>query len=253
MFADPEHALDTLIREELGLDPDELGSPIKGGRRLVRRVRHRGGHPGDPVPVRRRDRRRSLVSIGLSLVAMFAVGAGVSLLTGRGLIFSGFRQVGDRAGRGRRDVPGRPAHRRGRGLSGPDPMADLTRTASCRRSRPHGWSNGPGDRYAAHDHGYDKVIVVERGSIRFGLPGRARRTRQSTSPRATASSCRRARATTPSSARVAWPVSRRTGRPGPSIGSLAARPGRGEGPSGRSGVGYRLAEGNPMDAPARMP
>ncbi len=32
------------------------------------------------------------------------------------------------------------------------------------------WSNGPGDRYAAHDHGYDKVIAVERGSIRFGLP-----------------------------------------------------------------------------------
>jgi quercetin dioxygenase-like cupin family protein len=33
------------------------------------------------------------------------------------------------------------------------------------------WSNGPGERYAAHDHAYDKVIVVERGSIRFGLPG----------------------------------------------------------------------------------
>jgi uncharacterized protein YjlB len=33
------------------------------------------------------------------------------------------------------------------------------------------WSNGPGDRYAAHDHAYDKVIVVERGSIAFGLPG----------------------------------------------------------------------------------
>jgi quercetin dioxygenase-like cupin family protein len=32
------------------------------------------------------------------------------------------------------------------------------------------WSNGPGDRYATHEHGYDKVIVVERGSIRFGLP-----------------------------------------------------------------------------------
>ena len=32
------------------------------------------------------------------------------------------------------------------------------------------WSNGPGERYAAHAHGYDKVIVVERGSIRFGLP-----------------------------------------------------------------------------------
>ena len=35
---------------------------------------------------------------------------------------------------------------------------------------PSRWSNGPGDRYSAHDHGYDKVIVVERGSIRFGLP-----------------------------------------------------------------------------------
>src|SRR5215207_6205609 len=27
MFSDPQHALDTLVREELGLDPDELGSP----------------------------------------------------------------------------------------------------------------------------------------------------------------------------------------------------------------------------------
>jgi quercetin dioxygenase-like cupin family protein len=32
------------------------------------------------------------------------------------------------------------------------------------------WSNGPGDRYGAHDHGYDKVIVVAAGSIAFGLP-----------------------------------------------------------------------------------
>ena len=35
---------------------------------------------------------------------------------------------------------------------------------------PGAWSNGPGDRYGAHEHGYDKVIVVERGSIAFGLP-----------------------------------------------------------------------------------
>ena len=47
--------------------------------------------------------------------------------------------------------------------------------AGCQRLRDEGldpgpWSNGPGDRYAAHEHGYDKVIVVERGSIRFGLP-----------------------------------------------------------------------------------
>jgi len=35
---------------------------------------------------------------------------------------------------------------------------------------PSAWSNGPGDRYGAHEHGYDKVIAVARGSIRFGLP-----------------------------------------------------------------------------------
>jgi quercetin dioxygenase-like cupin family protein len=33
------------------------------------------------------------------------------------------------------------------------------------------WSNGPGDRYGAHTHPYDKVICVVRGSITFGLPG----------------------------------------------------------------------------------
>jgi quercetin dioxygenase-like cupin family protein len=36
---------------------------------------------------------------------------------------------------------------------------------------PGAWSNGPGDRYGSHDHGYDKVIVVVAGSIRFGLHG----------------------------------------------------------------------------------
>jgi uncharacterized protein YjlB len=36
------------------------------------------------------------------------------------------------------------------------------------------WSNGPGDRYAAHDHAYDKVIVVASGAIRFGLPDAGR-------------------------------------------------------------------------------
>ena len=39
------------------------------------------------------------------------------------------------------------------------------------------WSNGPGDRYDAHEHGYDKVIVVERGSIVFGLPDYGRSVR----------------------------------------------------------------------------
>ncbi len=32
------------------------------------------------------------------------------------------------------------------------------------------WSNGPGDIYPSHHHGYHKVIVVVQGSITFGLP-----------------------------------------------------------------------------------
>jgi len=37
-----------------------------------------------------------------------------------------------------------------------------------------GWSNGPGDRYAVHEHGYDKVLVAVRGSIGFLLDDGAR-------------------------------------------------------------------------------
>jgi uncharacterized protein YjlB len=35
---------------------------------------------------------------------------------------------------------------------------------------PSSWSNGPHDVYGAHDHVYDKVLVVAAGSITFGLP-----------------------------------------------------------------------------------
>ena len=92
MFGDPEHALDTLVREELGLDPDELGSPwgAAGGSFLAFGV-------GALIPVipylLGSGSAAFLVAIGLSLAALFAVGAGVSLLTGRSLLFSGARQV----------------------------------------------------------------------------------------------------------------------------------------------------------------
>lgn len=36
------------------------------------------------------------------------------------------------------------------------------------------WDNGPCDRYAPHEHGYDKVLVCVAGSIRFGLPASGR-------------------------------------------------------------------------------
>jgi hypothetical protein len=51
-------------------------------------------------------------------------------------------------------------------VAGPDVAARLRAEGLA----PSPWSNGPGDRYAAHEHGYDKVIAVESGSIVFGLP-----------------------------------------------------------------------------------
>jgi len=55
-------------------------------------------------------------------------------------------------------------------------MGPMAATDPAARLRAEGlvpgtWSNGPGDRYGAHEHDYDKVIVATQGSIRFGLPG----------------------------------------------------------------------------------
>jgi len=37
--------------------------------------------------------------------------------------------------------------------------------------RPSSWGNAPGDRYASHEHDYDKVLVAQTGSIVFHLTG----------------------------------------------------------------------------------
>jgi quercetin dioxygenase-like cupin family protein len=39
----------------------------------------------------------------------------------------------------------------------------------------YSWSNGPGDRYAAHSHGYEKVLYCVDGSITFVLDGKDER------------------------------------------------------------------------------
>ena len=51
----------------------------------------------------------------------------------------------------------------------PEP-ANLRKRMQDEGLHPYQWSNGPGDVYAAHNHGYHKVIYVVRGSITFGLP-----------------------------------------------------------------------------------
>jgi VIT1/CCC1 family predicted Fe2+/Mn2+ transporter len=92
LLAEPERALDTLVREELGLDPDELGSPwgAAAGSFVAFGL-------GALVPVLpylvASGPGAFAASVIVSLLALFAVGAGVSLLTGRGVLFSGLRQV----------------------------------------------------------------------------------------------------------------------------------------------------------------
>jgi VIT1/CCC1 family predicted Fe2+/Mn2+ transporter/rubrerythrin len=93
IFEDRDTALDMLVREELGLDPDELGSPW--GAAAGSFVAFAIGAAIPVIPYLFGGGQAILfVSLGLSLVALFAVGAAVSLLTGRGAIFSGFRQLG---------------------------------------------------------------------------------------------------------------------------------------------------------------
>jgi quercetin dioxygenase-like cupin family protein len=39
----------------------------------------------------------------------------------------------------------------------------------------YSWSNGPGDRYAAHSHNYEKVLYCVDGSITFNLENAGRK------------------------------------------------------------------------------
>lgn len=93
LMQDPEAALDTKIREELGLDPDELGSPW--GAAIFSFLAFSLGAVIPLAPFLFIEGFVAIVlSVGLALSALFVVGALVSLLTGRSLVFSGLRQVG---------------------------------------------------------------------------------------------------------------------------------------------------------------
>jgi len=93
LSADPKTALDTLVREELGLDPDELGSPWGAAAGSFAAFAIGAVIPVAPFLFGGGTLIFAL-SIGLSLIALFGVGAGVSLVTGRGILFSGLRQTG---------------------------------------------------------------------------------------------------------------------------------------------------------------
>jgi len=92
LIQDKEHALDTLTREELGLNPDELGSPVMAA--LSSFAAFGFGalipilpflYPGLIAPV--------TVTIIVTALALFSVGALISLFTGKSAVKGGLRML----------------------------------------------------------------------------------------------------------------------------------------------------------------
>jgi VIT1/CCC1 family predicted Fe2+/Mn2+ transporter len=93
LMADKNTALDTLVREELGIDPDQLGgSPwtAAGASFLLFAL----GAAFPVVPFFWRDGALSLIaSLTLGGLALVLIGVGTSLFTGRNAFYSGARQL----------------------------------------------------------------------------------------------------------------------------------------------------------------
>jgi VIT1/CCC1 family predicted Fe2+/Mn2+ transporter len=92
-IADRSTALDTLAREELGIDPEELGgsAAVAAGTSFVLFA------VGAILPVLPyfflSGAPAVLVSAALSLIGLFSIGALITVFTGRSALFSGGRQV----------------------------------------------------------------------------------------------------------------------------------------------------------------
>ena len=93
LLSDPAHALDTLSREELGIDPRELGGSAweAAGISFVLFA------VGAIIPVLPFFFTAGTAAVAwsgiLSAIGLFVIGAGITLVTGRGLLRSGLRQV----------------------------------------------------------------------------------------------------------------------------------------------------------------
>jgi len=92
IMADRSVALDTLAREELGLDPDELGSPW--GSAFSSLFAFAIGAFVVIIPYLAGSGKAALLTaIVLAVAALFGVGASIGALNGRGVLRSGLRQV----------------------------------------------------------------------------------------------------------------------------------------------------------------
>lgn len=92
IIADPEKALDTLAREELGLNPDDLGSPWGAAFSSFGSFAVGALVPLLPFLVAS-GKPALLASLVLTGGALFAVGAVISLFTGRNAVRDGLRML----------------------------------------------------------------------------------------------------------------------------------------------------------------
>jgi VIT1/CCC1 family predicted Fe2+/Mn2+ transporter len=92
VFTDPEHAVRTLIFEEVGLDERSIGSPVAAGVSSFLSFTLGALVPLVPYLVTS-GAAAFAASLGVSLAALAMLGAGISTLTHRSPLFSAARQV----------------------------------------------------------------------------------------------------------------------------------------------------------------
>ena len=91
-MSDRQVALDTLAREELGLDPGELGSPLSAA--VSSLLTFASGALVVIFPYFFGGGTAALVTaIALAILALLGVGGGIGLLNGRSVVRSGLRQL----------------------------------------------------------------------------------------------------------------------------------------------------------------
>ena len=93
LFARPEQALDVLSREELGLNPDDLGSPWSAAGFSFLAFAIGAGVPLAPFVAGLRGVEGIAAASAATLVALFAVGLILSLFTGRSAWRGALRMV----------------------------------------------------------------------------------------------------------------------------------------------------------------
>jgi VIT1/CCC1 family predicted Fe2+/Mn2+ transporter len=93
LLSRPEQALDVLAREELGLNPDDLGSPSGAATASFLSFAAGAAVPLVPFLAGVEGRRALAATAVLTLVALFAVGLALSLFTGRQALRGALRMV----------------------------------------------------------------------------------------------------------------------------------------------------------------